>query len=483
MKKIDLNDTIAAISTPIGQAGIGIVRLSGKKSLAIADEIFVGRNGNRPSEFKTYTTHYGRIIDRNQKPEYRNQKKNKKRRTIDHRPSTDIIDEVILTIMRSPKSYTKEDIVEINCHSGIVPLRKILELVLGHGARLAEPGEFTKRAFLNGRIDLVQAESVLDIIRAKTEASLKVGYNQLSGALSFKIKEAKEEVLYILSRLEALIDFPDEDIESFPRQKILKQIEKKEKLLTGLIDSGQQGKILREGISAVICGKPNVGKSSLLNALLGEDRAIVTPIAGTTRDVIEEVINLEGVPLKITDTAGVLEPRDLIEKKAVQKSQKSLNEADLVLLLFDGSQRLSKDDYLLIERTKDKQTIPLINKIDLTQKINPEKIREIFKQVVRVSILERKGLDNLRKQILKKIWQGDIIATDEALVSNARHIDALKRALLDLQEAADLIKNRQSLELIAYCLKGSLDSLGEITGETTSEDILDRIFGEFCIGK
>ena len=483
MRNFNLDDTIAAISTPIGQAGIGIVRLSGKKSLSIADKIFLGKDGLKPSKFKTYTTHYGWIIDRNQpapakrsgpgKPEYRNQKKDKRQ----------IIDEVILTVMHSPRSYTKEDIVEINCHSGIVPLKKILDLVLSQGARLAQPGEFTKRAFLNGRIDLVQAESVLDIIRARTEASLRIGFNQLKGDLSKKIHDLRSQLLDIIAHLETLIDFPEEDIESTQSKDLLKSIEQAEKMLNKLLSSFQYGKILREGISVVICGKPNVGKSSLLNALLGEDRSIVTPIPGTTRDTIEEVINLEGIPLKIVDTAGIIEPKDLIEKEAIKRSQMYLSSADLALLVFDGSQKLNKDDQILINKTKDKQIIAVINKIDLKQHIDISKLKNLFKNIVRISALKNKGIGDLRKQITKKVWGGDIISTDEVLVSNVRHEDALRRAAAFLLEAKDIIKSNNSLELVSHCLRESVNCLGEITGETIGEDILDRIFGEFCIGK
>jgi len=480
MFNLNLSDTIAAISTPIGQAGIGIVRLSGKKSLSIADKIFMGKDGKKTSKFKTYTTHYGWIISQcANKPISRLNRqigKSANRRT-------EIIDEVILTVMRAPRSYTKEDIVEINCHSGIVPLKKILDLVLNQGARLAQPGEFTKRAFLNGRIDLAQAESVLDIIRAKTELALRVSFNQLKGDLSKQVQDLRNHLLDIIANLEASIDFPEEDVDTISYAQLLKRIEKNENALTRLLDSARGGKILREGMSVVICGRPNVGKSSLLNALLGEERAIVTPIPGTTRDTIEEIINLEGAPLKIVDTAGIIEPKDLIEKEAVQRSQKYLSSADLVLLVFDGSQRLNKDDRILINRTKDKQTIALINKIDLKQHIDISKLKNLFKDIVRISALKRKGLDSLRKQILKKVWGGAIISSDEVLVSNVRHEDALRKALAALLEAKDIIKSGHSLELISHCLKEAVDCLGEITGETIGEDILNRIFSDFCIGK
>ncbi|MDI6758562.1 MAG: tRNA uridine-5-carboxymethylaminomethyl(34) synthesis GTPase MnmE, partial [Candidatus Omnitrophota bacterium] len=382
MYNLDLSDTIVAISTSIGESGIGIVRLSGKEAFSIADKIFVSKDNKKPSAFKTYTIHYGWIV--------RQATKQRK-----------IIDEVILTVMRKPKSYTKEDIVEINCHGGILAVRAVLELVLESGARLAEPGEFTKRAFLNGRIDLAQAEAVLDTIRAKTDSALKIGVEQLRGVLSDKVNNLRNALLEIIAALEADIDFPEEEAglvnpvknnqiqiqeqeisNGINLKEILERLNRLNNELKDIIEAARYGRIIREGLHVVICGRPNVGKSSLLNALLRKERSIVTPIPGTTRDTIEEIIDIKGIPIRIVDTAGILEPRDLIEKHAVERSKKQIDLADLVILLFDGSRRLSKDDTALIAKLKKKVVIAIINKIDLKQKIKKENIEKKLNHVV-----------------------------------------------------------------------------------------------------
>ena len=483
MQKINLDDTIAAISTPLGESGIGIVRLSGRKSLSIADKIFVSKDRRKPSHFKTYTTHYGWIVNRPQTTDHRPQKKNKKLWTIGHGLSTKIIDEVILTVMRTPKSYTKEDIVEINCHSGIVPLKRILDLVITCGARLARPGEFTQRAFINGRIDLAQAEAVLDIIKAKTEASLKVGINQLKGGLSCKINELKENLLDILASLEAQIDFSEEDIPATNKAELLHRLSKITKQIDKLLEESSYGKVLREGIICVICGKPNVGKSLLLNALLRQERAIVTPIAGTTRDTIEEVVNINGIPLKIVDTAGIIETENFIEKEAIRRTKNYLNLAQLILFVFDGSQTLSKEDNLLIKELKDRHTIAIVNKIDLPQKINQGIIKRVFNKIVRISALKGTGLARLEDAILKMVWSGRFSPCEDIIVSNLRHADALRQTNDSLSRAIDSITQELSLEFISEDIKRAIDSLGIITGENINEDILERIFSEFCIGK
>ena len=355
MKGINLNDTIAAISTPIGEGGIGIVRLSGQEALTIADKIFTSKDKIKPSVFLTFSTHYGWV-----------------------KSDSKIIDEAILTVMRSPRSYTKEDIVEINCHGGIVALRAVLDLVLACGARLALPGEFTKRAFLNGRIDLAQAEAVIDIIRAKTDSALKVSVEQLKGCLSKEINKIRSTLISLLAVLEANIDFPEEEISPANLEQTKIKLTQVDGALKGILESSRQGRVLREGIHVVICGRPNVGKSSLLNALLKQERSIVTPVAGTTRDTIEEVIDIKGIPVRIVDTAGILEPRDLVEKKAVLRSKKQIDLADLVLLMFDASRKLGKDDQRLINRLKKKHVIAIINKIDLKEKIERKIILKIF---------------------------------------------------------------------------------------------------------
>lgn len=458
--KIDLSDTIVAISTPIGTSGIGIVRLSGKDSLKISDKIFLSKDGKKPSEFKTYTTHYGWII-KNQKSE--------------------IIDEVILTVMRKPKSYTKEDVVEINCHGGIVPLKKILELVLENGARLAEPGEFTQRAFLNGRIDLSQAEAVLDIVRAKTEEALKIGLRQLKGELSSKINEIRSQLLEILANLEADIDFPQEDIEVLSKEEIIKRLDFLNREVKKLFLSSEKGKLFQQGMSLVICGKPNVGKSSILNCLLKEERAIVTCIPGTTRDTIEEIINIKGIPFRITDTAGILEPRDLIERKAVERSQKVIQQADLILMVFDGSLPISNEDRFLLNKIKNKNFIPVVNKIDLKQKIDFKKLK--FDGLIKISAKKLIGIENLEEEIVKKVWKGEVNISEEVLVSNVRHVDSLKRSLKALERTKKDILRGLFNEFIVIDLREAINCLGEITGETIGEDLLDKIFNEFCIGK
>ncbi|MCU0652328.1 MAG: tRNA uridine-5-carboxymethylaminomethyl(34) synthesis GTPase MnmE [Candidatus Omnitrophica bacterium] len=460
MYNVNLNDTIAAIATPIGDGGIGIVRLSGKDALAIADKIFVSKDKKKPSGFKTYTTHYGCIVDKSK-----------------------VVDEVILTIMRSPRSYTKEDIVEINCHGGIVALRAVLDLVLANGTRLAEPGEFTKRAFLNGRIDLSQAEAVLDIIKAKTDSALKISLQQLKGSLSAEINKIRKDLLDMLSLLEANIDFPEEDLSVLGLGEIKHGLETVNKKFSVILDTSGCGRIMREGINAVICGKPNVGKSSLLNALLKQERSIVTPIAGTTRDTIEEIIDIRGIPVKIVDTAGMLEPRDLIEKKAVLRSKKYIDAADLVLILFDGSKKLSRQDDILIKRLKNKTAIAIINKIDLYQKINKEKISSRFSHLIEISAKKSKNIVLLEETIAGLVYKGKVAASESVLVSNQRHIEALRHAQKLVAEANKSLDNRLSVEFIAQGLKDALIYLDELLGKKFSEDLLDKIFAEFCIGK
>jgi len=460
MLRYDTNDTIAAISTPIGEAGIGIVRISGREALKIADKIFVSRNNRRVSTFKTYTTHYGWIAEKEK-----------------------IIDEVILTVMRAPKSYTKEDIIEINCHAGIVTLRRILDLVLENGCRLAQPGEFTKRAFLNGRIDLTQAEAVLDIIRAKTESALKIGVEQLKGSISGEINKVRKQLLDILSQIEANIDFPAEEIGTVNLKDINRRLRNINKEFIDILNSSRRARIFREGIHTVICGRPNVGKSSLLNALLKKERSIVTSIPGTTRDTVEEIIDIKGIPVRIVDTAGILEPRDLVEKKAVERSKKSVELADLIILLFDGSRRLTKDDEVLIQKLKKKPLIAIINKIDLKQKIEKQKVLKNFSQVIEISAKKSKNINLLEDAIANLVYKGEVPSPESMLVSNLRHIETLRAAQKVIAEAINSMDNKLSLEFIAQDIKEALLHLDEILGKRFSEDLLDKIFNDFCIGK
>ena len=460
MFKQDLTDTIAAIATPVGESGIGIVRISGKNALAIADKIFTDKANNKASSFKSFTLHYGWIVE-----------------------SFKIVDEVILTVMRAPRTFTKEDVVEINCHGGIVALRKVLDLVLDNGARLAEPGEFTKRAFLNGRIDLAQAEAVLDIIRAKTDSALKVGIEQLKGALSKEINKIRGEILDVLSVLEANIDFPEEDIDSVQLSAVFKKLKTVNNNLQKIIADSQFGKVLREGVHVVICGRPNVGKSSLLNALLKQERSIVTPIPGTTRDTIEEIIDIKGIPVRIVDTAGILEPRDLVEKKAIQRTKKYIDTADLVILLFDAGTKLHKDDLVLIKKLKKKKTIAVINKMDLKQKIEKDKLKKSFNKVVEISAKKIENLNLLEDAIADMVLGGKISVPESLLVANARHIQALKQIEKSVAEALNSLDNKLSLEFIAESVRDSLGGTEELLGKKFSEDLLDKIFNDFCIGK
>lgn len=460
MLEESLIDTIAAISTSPGEAGIGIVRLSGKDALRIADEVFIGRDKIRPSQCKSYTMHYG-VIARQSK----------------------VIDEVILTLMRKPRSYTKEDVVEINCHGGIVALRACLELVLEKGCRLALPGEFTKRAFLNGRLDLAQAEAVIDVIRAKTDSALGASLGQLRGLLSREINAIRQAILKELSFLDANIDFPEENIAQAGYPDKLKKLRAISASIDKLISDSCAGRILREGIRVVICGRPNVGKSSLLNALLKKERAIVTAVAGTTRDVIEEVIDIQGIPVLLVDTAGILKPRDVVERKAVRLSRKHIHTADLVVAIFDGHQRLQPEDKRLIRQLKGKNAIAVINKIDLSPRIEKTKISDAFGQPIGISAKRSRNIGELKNAIAAAAFKGRVPAGEHALVSNLRHIHSLREARKFLLEAQGSLVDQLPAEFIAQSLKDAISLLDKILGKSFSEDLLDKIFSEFCIGK
>ncbi len=462
MIKDGLLDTIAAVATSCGVAGIGIVRISGKDSLAIADKIFVPRDKARVFDFKAYTLHYGWVVRPGDKT---------------------IVDEVLLGLMRAPRSYTREDVVEINCHGGIVAVRAVLELALENGCRLANPGEFTKRAFLNGRIDLSQAEAVLDIIQAKTDAALKLGSEQLRGTLSAGLRKIRRIILDQLVVLEANIDFPEEEIGSADLRAIRGRLEEANRLLKDLLDSSCQGRIMREGISVVICGKPNAGKSSLLNALLKQERSIVTAVAGTTRDTIEEIIDIQGIPVRIIDTAGILEPRDLVEKKAVQRTRRYIDLADLVIVLFDASRVLSADDWLLIKRTKSKLALAVINKIDLPPKIKEELVQSNFKQTIRISAKKMRNIGLLEEAIAELVYKGRLRPTESILVSNIRHIEKIKKAQKLIPESLSSLDNKVSIEFAVQNIKDAIGYLDDILGKNFSEDLLDRIFSRYCIGK
>jgi len=460
MFKDNPEDTISAISTAQGEGGIGIVRISGRRALAIANKIFVPIGKKEAVDFKSYTMHYGKICE-----------------------GAKIIDEVILTVMRKPKSYTREDVVEINCHGSIVALRKVLDLTLNNGARLASPGEFTKRAFLNGRIDLAQAEAVIDIIRAKTDSALKVSLGQLSGGLSREINKIRGKLLDILVSLEANIDFPEEDIQEQGTAEVFQGLIAIEIQLNKLLDGASCGRILREGIHVVICGKPNVGKSSLLNALLKKERSIVTPIAGTTRDTIEEMLDIKGIPLKIVDTAGILKPRGLIEKKAIKRSREHIKLADMVIIMFDASRMLDEQDRKLIKDVRNKNVIAVINKIDLKARINKDEIAKVFDKVVQLCAKSAKNINLLEDALCAFVYKGKLQAPEFALVSNLRHIHALKDARKLIEQAKAALTDKLPLEFIAQNIKDACVYLDKILGRSFPEDLLERIFADFCIGK
>lgn len=457
-------ETISAIATAVGEGGIGIIRMSGQEAIAIADKLFCGFNGRRADDIASHSAAYGRIVD----------------------PVTKAtIDEVLLILMRSPRSYTREDVAEIHCHGGPVPLRRILELTFQSGARPAEPGEFTKRAFLNGRLDLAQAEAVIDIIRAKTDASLKMAVNHLSGQLSAVVGQMRDDVLAMIAQLEAAIDFPEEDIEELAAEEVDKRITEALAKLNDLLATAQTGRILRDGLQTVIIGKPNVGKSSLLNALLREKRAIVTDIPGTTRDVIEEYVNIRGIPLRIVDTAGIRETTDLVEQIGVQRAKEFLQKADLVLLLLDASLPLSREDRQIIDLLADQPVLVLVNKSDLPVRLDLQELAELLpeQQMLRISVEQGSGLQELEQAITDRVYRGEVSASEGALVANARHVHLLEQTVGRLQAASQTIADAMPPDCIVIDLRAAWEILGEITGQTVGEDLLDQIFSRFCIGK
>ena len=457
----NLNDTIAAISTAIGEAGIAMVRMSGDDSVNIIDEIFVSASGKKMAEAENRKFLYGHIADGDK-----------------------LIDEVLVVKMKGPHSYTAEDIVEIHCHGGVVSVKRILNLILSKGARLAEKGEFTKRGFLNGRIDLTQAEAVIDMIKAKTDISFDMGLNQLSGALSEVLNKLKDELVSMQALIVANIDFPDEDIEDAAYHDLMERSDKILEKMDNLLDNSKNSRLLRDGINTVILGKPNVGKSSLLNGLLKYDRAIVTDIAGTTRDIIEDYINLDGVLLKITDTAGIRETDDEVEKIGVNIAREKLKEADLVIAIFDISRDFDKDDEEILNLIKDKKHITILNKDDLDQKISDEEIEKYFKDdYLRLSVMENESVKKIENLIIDLFFDGELQISSDSILSNIRHINALKEAKKALLEVNESLKEKVFLDLIEVDLENVISHISEITGTITTEDILDRVFSDFCIGK
>lgn len=455
-----MNDTIAAISTALGVGAISIVRMSGKDSISIANSIFSGKDLEKVA---THTINYGFIKD-----------------------NDEIIDEVLVSVMKAPHTYTTEDIVEINCHGGITTTNKVLETLLKHGARLAEPGEFTKRAFLNGRVDLSQAEAVMDLIRAKTDKAMGLALNQLDGNLSSLIRSLRQEILETLAQVEVNIDYPEyDDVEELTTRLLLEKATMIQQRIQALLATSKQGKVLREGLSTAIIGRPNVGKSSLLNHLLREEKAIVTDIAGTTRDVIEEYVNVRGVPLKLIDTAGIRETEDLVEQIGVERSRKALSESDLILLVLNQSEPLTREDEQLLEATNGLKRIVLLNKTDLPQKLEKEELDQWLEDepVFAVSVAKNDGLDQLETAIADLFFGGQTGERDATYVSNTRHIALLEKASISLAEVVAGIEAGMPVDLVQIDMTRCWDYLGEVVGDSVQDELITQLFSQFCLGK
>lgn len=458
------NDTIAAISTPVGEGGISIIRISGEDAVAVAKRLYHGSKDL--AQIASHTINYGHIVD----------------------PDTGAeVDEVMVSVMRAPHTYTCEDVVEINCHGGLLATNRILQLVLSYGARMAEPGEFTKRAFLNGRIDLSQSEAVMDLIRAKTDKSMKVALNQLDGDLSRLIRHLRQDILDVLAQVEVNIDYPEYDAVEEMTTKMLKEkaldIQQR---IQALLKTAKQGKVLREGLATAIIGRPNVGKSSLLNTLLHEDKAIVTDVAGTTRDVIEEYVNVDGVPLKLIDTAGIRDTDDTVEKIGVERSKRALDAADLILLLIDSSAPLTAEDCELLTATHGKQRIVILNKTDLPRRVDLDELKKLTDgdALIETSIVKHEGMDQLGQQISKMFFNEGIESSqNNVMVTNARHIGLLHQANAALSDVLKGINAGMPVDLVQIDMTRCWDLLGEITGDSYQDELLDQLFSQFCLGK
>jgi len=456
-------DTIVAVGTRPGEAAIGIVKLSGEESISIADKIFKSKSNKRLKDMETYNMIYGNIVDKD----------------------GNIIDEVIITLMKKPRSYTREDVAEINCHGGIAATTKVLELCIENGARTAEPGEFTKRAFLNGRIDLSQAEAVIDLVKSKTEQSLKIAAKNLKGDVGKEIRKLREMVMDVMVQLEASIDFIEEDLEITPFSRLLREVKVIKEELIELIKNEEKGEIIKNGVKVAIVGKPNVGKSSLLNLLLKKEKAIVTSIPGTTRDAVEEILYVEGIPLIMVDTAGIRKTKNTIEKIGVSKSLRHIDEAELVLMVLDGNRKIGKMDLNIIKKIEDKKTICCVNKADLKQNLEMDRVIKYFNEkfIIKISALKGTGIRDLESRIRKIIMDNGDINIEEKIIVNSRHKVILKGARDLLENAERAMRDKISEEFPSYDLKAAYDLMGEIIGETTGEDILSMIFSKFCIGK
>ncbi len=456
-------DTITSISTPMGEGAIGIVRLSGLDAVEIADKLYKGRK--QLKDVPTHTINYGHIID----------------------PKTqEVVEEVMVSVLRAPRTFTREDIVEINCHGGILTINRVLELTMTYGARMAEPGEYTKRAFLNGRIDLSQAEAVMDFIRSKTDRASKVAMNQIEGRLSDLIKKQRQSILEVLAQVEVNIDYPEyDDVEEATSELLLERAQEIKNEIQKLLDTGVQGKIMREGLSTVIVGKPNVGKSSMLNNLIQDNKAIVTEVAGTTRDVLEEYVNVRGVPLRLVDTAGIRETEDIVERIGVERSRKALSEADLILFVLNNNEPLTEEDRKLYEVVKTSDAIVIINKTDLTPRLDRDEVKAMVGSmpVIETSMLEQQGIDELEIQLRDLFFGGEVQSQDMTYVSNSRHISLLKQAKKTIQDAIDAAEMGIPMDMIQIDLTRTWELLGEIIGESASEELIDQLFSQFCLGK
>lgn len=455
-----LFDTIAAISTPRGEGGIGIVRISGNNALDILEKIFKPKSGKAIKGLRNYSINYGHIFD-----------------------GKTLVDEVLVSIMKAPNTYTREDIVEINCHGGFVITEKVLEVVLKNGARIAEIGEFTRRAFLNGRIDLTQAEAVIDLIHGKTEKSVSLSLNQLRGDLKEQIEHLKKLVLDVAAHINVVLDYPEEGIDDPLPEHLVENLQEVLDTTDRLIRSYDKGKMIKEGIKTAIVGKPNVGKSSILNSVLKEERAIVTHVAGTTRDVIEEVVNLKGIPLVLVDTAGIRKTDDLVENIGVEKSKKLIESADLILFVVDGSRPLDEEDMKIHEAIKAEKVIGILNKIDIKEDIDLSPLTKISKWL-EISAIKNQGIDEMEEEIYRHIIDENIEDSSQKItITNVRHKSALKKTKQSIENIFETIESGLPMDLMAVDIKGALDSLSEVTGEISSEDLLDHIFSNFCVGK
>lgn len=452
------DDVIAAIATPSGVGGVGIVRISGKDAIAVADRVYRNASDQQLASFETHTIHYGHCCDAQGK----------------------WIDEVLVSIMKAPRSYTAEDVVEINCHGGPVALHAVLDAVIRAGARLADPGEFTRRAFVNGRIDLTQAEAVADIIEAKTAIGLAYSVNQLSGGLSKKYQAMDAELLHLMTFIDAAIDYPEYDIETVTGDTLRRSIDGLIVSVDALLDSAQMGKIYQNGVDTVILGEPNVGKSSLLNKLIREDKALVTDIPGTTRDAVEAYINIEGIPFHIIDTAGIRETDDVVEKLGVEKSKQMMDRAELILMMTDVSRETSEDEDALIATLQDKPYIRIYNKMDLKDEV----LTDLKPNEIALSIKTEIGLDALRRQMVAMVTGNQMAkAADDVIVSNLRHVNLLRQVRENLTNALNSLSIGMSVDMVAIDLEEALENLRRITGQSLGDDIIDQIFANFCLGK